>query len=291
VVAGLGDPRGQPEPAAFAYVEELDLVHVEAQFVQPADPLADAVPLLLRPQHLRAGELGPERFISAGQVLDGLDRVEVLAEKSTCLQVEQFAAHPLLGHQYVVLTLPVRKGRMDLGGLGIHEVGRQRTRVQPEQRVRQRAVAPHEAGQVQSDEKFDLSVEQTAGQVLAAWIGKQGAVGGGEVEESRDQNGVEILTAVDDDAQDLDGRDAQFAQLTQELILPAREPLVNLLECEHFSRLGDEAHDMPGQSALGYLDQSVIHPLRQRLPPRESQQPGGGLGWGAEQDAHRRPLL
>ena len=54
---------------------------------------------------------------------------------------------------------------MQLAGLGVDEVGGERARVAPEERVRERAVAPEEAAQVEPDEQLGARVEQPAPQI------------------------------------------------------------------------------------------------------------------------------
>jgi hypothetical protein len=62
--------------------------------------------------------------------------------------------------------------------------------------------------------------------------------------------------------------------------------LGDLLEGVH-PALGDgEAHDVPGDAALGHLEQQVGVPVLQRLVPREGQEPGGLGGRGPEQVPH-----
>ena len=76
-----------------------------------------------------------------------------------------------VGDLEVVRALPVGQPRVQLAGLGVDEVGGERAGVAAEQRVRQRAVAPVEAGQVQPDEQPGQRVEQPDAQ-LAAGCGR-----------------------------------------------------------------------------------------------------------------------
>ena len=63
VVAGLGHPGAQAQPAAAAaVVDQLDLVDVEAQLVEPADPLGDPVALLVAAARPPRGQLVPQAW-------------------------------------------------------------------------------------------------------------------------------------------------------------------------------------------------------------------------------------
>ena len=54
---------------------------------------------------------------------------------------------------------------MELTRLGIDEIGGERARVTAEERVRERAVAPEEAAEVEADEELGARVEQPSAQV------------------------------------------------------------------------------------------------------------------------------
>ena len=83
------------------------------------------------------------------------------------LQVEQLAGDVLGRDLDVVLALPGGQPRVQLAGLGVDQVGGERAGVAAEQRVRQRAVAPVETGEVQADEQPGQRVEQPGPQVRA----------------------------------------------------------------------------------------------------------------------------
>ena len=159
---------------------------------------------------LLAGQLVPQRVVAAGDLLGHLDRVDVGRQQPAGLQVEQLAADPLEGKLDVVRALAVGQRRVQLGGLGVDQVGGERAGVEPEQRVRQRAVAPHEAGQVQPGQQLDHRVEQLVGRLPAARVGEQRPVGDRVVEEPGDQHGVEVAGPVDHDAEHLDRGDAEL---------------------------------------------------------------------------------
>ena len=75
-MAGLDHVRVEPEPVAVGRRVELDLLHVEAEGVQPVQPLVELEPLV-GAERLLACELAPERLVAGDHVGSGLVRVEV----------------------------------------------------------------------------------------------------------------------------------------------------------------------------------------------------------------------
>jgi hypothetical protein len=75
VVARLDDPWVEPQPAVVTLVDQLDLVDVESEIVQLADPPLDPVPLV-RPERLLARDGVVEPCVAAVELLGDLDRVE-----------------------------------------------------------------------------------------------------------------------------------------------------------------------------------------------------------------------
>ena len=95
-------------------------------------------------------------------------------------------------------ALAVGQPRVQLAGLGVDEVGGQRAGVAAEQRVRQRAVAPEEPGEVQPDEQAGQRVEQPDPQLGQVAPGEQRAVGLRELQMPGDQQSAELLAVVGD---------------------------------------------------------------------------------------------
>ena len=93
---------------------------------------------------------------------------------------------------------------MELAGLGVDEVGRERARVAAEERVRERAVAPEEAAEVEPDQQLGARVEQPPPQVGHAAAREQRAERQRVVEVAGDQDRLEPLAALGDDADRLD---------------------------------------------------------------------------------------
>ena len=95
---------------------------------------------------------------------------------------------------------------MELAGLGVDEVGGERARIAAEERVRERAVAPEEAAEVEAHEQLRAGVEQAPAQVGDAAAGEERPERERVVEVARDQDRVEVAAAVGDDADGLDDR-------------------------------------------------------------------------------------
>ena len=167
VVPGLRDPGLQPQLVAVSGADQLDLLRVEAELVEPSQPVGDPVPLVFGLEDLLPGQLLPQRLVPAPELLGDFQRLHAGREQLTRLQVEQLAVDPLDGQLEVPLPLPVGQLRVLLAGLRVDQVRLQRARVVPEQRVGQRAVTPEEARQVQPDQQLDQRVEQPVGRLQA----------------------------------------------------------------------------------------------------------------------------
>ena len=153
VVAGLDDARVQPQPVAVLAGDELELVDVEAELVQPVEPLVDPVARVVA-ERLLARQLVPERLVARDELGRRLLRRELALAVELRLDVGELARDVLLRDQQVVPPLAVREARVQLAGLGVDEVRGQRAGVAAEERVRERAVAPEEAAQVEADEQL-----------------------------------------------------------------------------------------------------------------------------------------
>ncbi len=287
---GLGDPGPYPQPVALRRADQLDLLGVETEVVEPAQPLGDPVPLLVRAEYLLPGELVPQPVVAPRQLLGDLQRVDVGRQQVGGLQVEQLAEDPLDGQIEVIVALAIAQLRMLLTGLRVDQVGLQRARVIAEQRVGQRAVPPEEARQVQPHQQLDQGIEQPVGRLAAARAGEDGPVGRRVRQELGHQDRVAVRAAVHRDADHLDGGNAQLGQGPQQPVLAPREPLVDLLERVQRAVVHGEPDDVPRDPALPDLDQPLVLPGLQRLIPRQGQQPGSVLGRGGEHKAHVSPI-
>ena len=117
-------------------------------------------------------------------------------EEAAGLEVHQLAGDVDAGDLEVVLALPVGQRLVQLAGLGVDEVCRERAGVAAEQGVGQGHVAPPEADEVQPDQQHGEGVDQPGRGVRAQRLAEQRAVGQGELQVPGDQAGVQRL-AVD----------------------------------------------------------------------------------------------
>ena len=136
----------------------------------------------------------------------GLLRVELALASQLGLDVGELAREVLLGDLQVVPALAVRERRVQLAGLGVDEVGGERARVAPEEGVRERAVAPEEAAEMQAHEQLGARVEEPPAQVGDAAAREEGAERERVVEVARDQDASRSGAAFGDDADRVDDR-------------------------------------------------------------------------------------
>ncbi len=181
---------------------------------------------------------------------------------------------------------------MHLAGLGVDEVRRERAGVAAEERVRQRAVAPEEADEVQPHHEHRERVDEARDGVGAQRGGEQRAVGQRELQVARDDRGRQVLAgrvgAAGDDADRVDARDVAAAELEEQVVLALGDRLDGLLDGVDDSGHAHEAHDV-ARDAAGQRDDRVLGPLLERDVPREEQQivlTGGGR----DSQAHRTIL-
>ncbi len=82
------------------------------------------------------------------------------------------------------------------------------------------------------------------------------------------------MAAVDHDADDLDGGNAEVGERAQQAVLAPGQALADGLERVQLAAVLDEPDDMPGDAALADLHQPLVLPLLERLRPRQGQQAG-----------------
>ena len=160
---------------------------------------------------------------------------------------------------------------MQLARLGVDEVRRQRAGVAAEERVRERAVAPEEAAQMQAREQLDEPVQEVRAQVGDAAAGEERAVGERVLEVARDQHGVQVVAAAGDDPDRLDDRQALPLEAAQERPLAAGRTLGQLLQRVERAVVLDEAHDVAADAA-DQVDEPLRLPLLERLAPRQVEE-------------------
>ena len=158
------------------------------------------------PERLDARQLTPERLVAPHDLAAGLVGVEVGREPDLGVHVEQLPDDVHLRDLEVVAALALGECAVQLPGLGVDEIRRERACVAPEERVRERAVAPEEPPQMQPCKELRKCVQEMGAQIRDPLGREQRAVGKRELEVSRDQRGVEAARTVGDDADRLDDR-------------------------------------------------------------------------------------
>ncbi len=207
------------------------------------------------------------------------------------LEIEQLAGHVLLGDLQVVRALARAQLRMQLARLGIDEVGRERAGVAPEERVRERAVAPEEAREVDAHEQLGERVEQAVAQIGHAGPAEQAAIGQREVEMPRDQHRLGLvpvgLGVLRDDADGVDDGHDRVVERAQQAVFEPRDPRRQRLERVEALAVADEAHDVAVDAARD-LDQAIALPVGQRTRARAGRGSPGCPGARASGSASAR---
>src|SRR5512132_1991789 len=166
MVSGLDDAGMQPQPVAVLGGQELELLDVEPELVQAMEPLMQAV-ALVQAEELVVHELVPETAVAEYQLGCGVlgSGLGLRLPPELGCHVRQLAGEILLRNVQVVLALSVRERGVELAGLGVDEVRGERSGVAAEERVREGAVAPEEAGQVEPHEQLRARVEEPVAEV------------------------------------------------------------------------------------------------------------------------------
>ena len=160
MVAAGRDRR--PEPHRPRRPDRVDLeVHREAEVVEPPQPGPDRLAVAGDELGLVV-QLAPHRLVPGA---DGLGRVDrrvdvVLGRPWYAREVGEAEGDVLDEDVEVEPALAVGERRVDLARLGVDEVGLDPVAVPPEQRVRERAVAPVDAAAMEVDEQQRHRVEQ-----------------------------------------------------------------------------------------------------------------------------------
>ena len=119
-------------------------------------------------ERLLARQLAPEDVVAPHDLVAGLVGVEVRRKPDLGVDVEQLADDVDLRDLEVVGALTVGERAVELTRLGVDEVGGQRAGVAPEERVRERAVTPEEAAQMQPGEQLGERVQEMRAQIRDA---------------------------------------------------------------------------------------------------------------------------
>src|SRR2546429_1406457 len=118
--------------------------------------------LLGRRKDLLRRQLRPEPAVTKAVLVGDLERIAVADAAELLLEVVQLTDEILLRDLEIVQALAVRQLLVPFRRLRVDEIRRERTRIAAEERVREGAVAPEEAGQVQADEQLRVRIEQRA---------------------------------------------------------------------------------------------------------------------------------
>ena len=119
---------------------------------------------------------------------------------------------------------------MHLAGLGVDEVGGERARIAPKERVRERAVAPEEPAEVQADEQLRAGVEQAPPQIGHAAAREERPERERVVEMPRDQDGLELVAPFGDHPDRVDDGHLLGREAAQQPVLAPRDRRRQLLE-------------------------------------------------------------
>ena len=187
-------------------------------------------------------------------------------------------------------ALPVGERRVDLGRLGVHEVGLDRVAVPPEQRVGERAVAPVDAAAMEVDEEQRHRVQQPV------------AVRRRDLAEAHQQAPVlhrvaQVLGHEDRvaalgarrEAEGAHRRQARLLEVAQDLELGLGDVLGELLERVH-EPVGDEEPDEVPRRPDRQLAERVAGrlPLLERQLPRQVEQARDLVAEAEPGERHRR---
>ena len=277
VVPRLDDLRVEPQAAAACVADELHLLDVEAELVEPAQPVVDAVGLV-RPEHVLARQLRPQRLVAAQHLRRRLERIEARGQAHLGrLEVEQLAGDVLLGDLQVVRALPVAQLR-DAARPSRRPRGRPRACPRRGGRACSRASSrPRRTRQVDPHEQLRERVQQAVAQIGHAGPAEQAAVGQREVEVPGDQHRLRLVPVLAGtarhDADRLDDRHDRVGQLAQQPVLVPRDARRQRLERVQRLAVADEAHDVAVDAARD-LDEALALPLGQRLAPGQVEEVG-----------------
>ena len=271
VVAGLDDLRLDPDPVAVEVGDDVELVDVEAEVVEPLDAL-------LHPPHLRGRELLlgrqllPQRLVAGLEHLDDLVRLDLVAQRLAGLQVEQLGEDVLGRDREVVLPHRRRQAGPQLAGLRVDEVRREAAGAAPEQHVGQRHVSPEEVREVQPHEQHHHRVDQGRQVVLGQAVAEQAPVGQREAQVLGEQRARQLLAVGVDPARHHalrhDRGQVEPLQVAEQAVLPERDVLDGLLDGVDPVPQPHHPHHVAGQ-ATRQRDEVGLAPLLERDRPRQ----------------------
>jgi hypothetical protein len=159
---------------------------------------------------------------------------------------------------------------VQLARLRVDKMGGKRAGVATEERVRERAIAPEEAGEMESHEQLS---ERTADD---GFWGRQHppaedeAIRERELEHTRDDHRIEVAS-LDDEPDGVDSRHTTLAQIDEEPVLAFGDALRQLLQRVVRPVQVDEPNDVAADAARD-LDNQVLGPFLEGQAPREAEE-------------------
>ncbi len=215
-------------------------------------------------------------MVAVDESVADLDFVHVAGQQRAGCQIHQFADDVRTGQIHIVFALAFGQVDLQITGFRIHQERGERVGVAQEQHVRQRHIAPVEAGQVQTHHQHGQGVDQSFGGVRTQIAREQRTVRQRELQMLGDQNGLKRLAftvvAAGDHRDWLYGRQFQLLQSAQQLVFAFRDITGDFLHGVDLIAHVHETHHVPGDTA-GKIGEQVFRPGRQRLFPRQCEHP------------------
>ena len=284
MVAGVDDLRLDPDGGAVPVGDDVELVDVETEVVEPRDARARCATSASRGEVLVAVSSDQSRLVARRDPGGDLIGVDLLAHHAAGLQVQELAEDVRRGDLEVVRALAVGQALVQLAGLGVDEVRRERRRRRVGTACSTASSRPRRTRRGAADEQHDEGVDQPGRGVGPQRLAEQRAVGQRELQVLGDQDGVERLTRrVDPVTHHTDGS-------THGTSSRVRSRSRSYSRARHARRSpywrsrgrdADEAHDVPGDPA-GERDDRRGRPVLERKIPGEAEEAG------SRPDGHER---
>src|SRR5436305_4514551 len=182
-------------------------------------------------------------------------------------EVMELTCEVLLSDVEVVVALPVGEPLVQLARLGIDEIRGERAGIAAEERVRERAVSPEEAGEMQADEQLRECSRDRRLRCRQHAATEDQAVRKRELEKPRHEHGGQLVAVLRapavNDADRLDRRRLLALKRREQPVLTCRQPRRELLQCEQAPAELDEADDVAADAPLD-LDEVALGPVLER---------------------------
>jgi hypothetical protein len=215
-------------------------------------------------EHLLVRQLAPQAVVP-------LEHLARQFQRTFVADVEQLAVEVRLRELEVVRALALGELFVQLRGLRVDQVRRQLPGVAAKERVRERAVAPEEPGQVQAHEQLRERVEQERQRRREHSAREHEPVGERVLEVAGDQNRLVARAPLARHADGLDRRHPDLAERAQQPVLALRKARRQLLERVQRPLVVDEPHDMASEPTRD-LDEPRRVPVLERLVPGQIEE-------------------